>query len=93
MIFWGGDWVAQLVERRTQDPKTRGSNLVKSRKQNCESFSESKTLCRFAVGVPNSRVSEYARIRMISRMHVKDPAVHVRDRWITETRKDPACTL
>ena len=44
--------VAQLVERRTQVPKTRGS-----------------------------------------RMHDHDPVVHVKVRWITETQKDPACTL
>ena len=25
--------------------------------------------------------------------HVKDPVVHVSVQWITETRKDPACTL
>ena len=28
-----------------------------------------------------------------SRTLAKDPVVHVRGRWITETRKDPACTL
>ena len=26
-------------------------------------------------------------------MHIKDPVVHGRVWWITETRKDPACTL
>ena len=39
--------VAQLVERQTQDPKTRGSNpaCVRSTRKNVESFSESKMLC------------------------------------------------
>ena len=26
------------------------------------------------------------------RMHITDPAVHVRVWWITDTQKDPACT-
>ena len=42
----GGDGVAQLVERRTQESMTRGSNPVRSTThRNCESFSESKMLC------------------------------------------------
>ena len=40
-----GDGLAQLVERRTRDPKTRGSNPVRSARNNCDSFSEAKTLC------------------------------------------------
>ena len=39
------DGVAQLVERPTLDPKTRGSNPVRSTRTICESFSESKCLC------------------------------------------------
>ena len=40
------------------------------------------------------RVCTYVRIRMITDpTHVKDPVVHVRVLWNTETRKDPACTL
>ena len=39
-----GDGVAQLVERRTQDPKDRGSNPVRSTRKKV-SFSESKMLC------------------------------------------------
>ena len=31
-----GDGVAQLIERRSQDPKTRGSNPVRSTRKNCE---------------------------------------------------------
>ena len=33
-----GDGVVQLVERRTKDPKTLGSNPVRSRRKICESF-------------------------------------------------------
>ena len=40
-VFWGGDQVAQLVERRTRDPKTRGLNPVWSTRKHCESCSES----------------------------------------------------
>ena len=32
------DRVAQLLERRIQDPKSRGSNPVRSTRKNCESF-------------------------------------------------------
>ena len=41
------DRVVQLVERRTRDPKTGGSNpvCVRSTRNICESFSESKMLC------------------------------------------------
>ena len=33
-----GDGVAQLVERRTRDPKDRGSNPVRGTRKNCEFF-------------------------------------------------------
>ena len=57
-----GDGVAQLVERRTQDKKTGGSNptCVRSTRKICESFSESKMLCWLAVGVPNPCVYTHA---------------------------------
>ena len=47
MLVALGDGVAQLVERRTLDPKTRGSNpaCVRSPQEKCVSFSESKMLC------------------------------------------------
>ena len=44
VLNWG-DGVAQMVERRTQDPETRGSNPVRCKRNSCESFSESKMLC------------------------------------------------
>ena len=47
-------------------------------------------LCCLAVGVPNPR---YRHAQEWSRMHVKELVVHVSVWWITETRKDPACTL
>ena len=57
---------AQLVERRTRDPKIRGSNPVRSSLQDIfMSFSESKnivlTRCRCA-----QPPCVYARIRMIT---------------------------
>ena len=91
--------VAQLVERRTRDPKTRGSNpaCVRSTRKKCENFSESKLLCcADSLSVcPNPRVC-------ITRTHKKAHVctlrilvVHVRVWWVVETRKDPAyaCTL
>ena len=38
------DQVARLVEHRTQDPKTRGSNPIRSTRKLCETFSESNML-------------------------------------------------
>ena len=60
---WRGDGVAQLVERRTRDPKTEGSNLacVRSTRQMCESFPESRMLCWLSVGVPNLLVYTHAK--------------------------------
>ena len=75
----------------TQDPKTRGSNPVrKTRNKWWEFFSESIImLCWLAVGgVLNPPVC----IRTHRNDHVNDPAVHVRVRWVTDTRKDPTCT-
>ena len=56
--------VTQLVERRTQDPMDfhdLSSNHIRSTRTNCESFSESKVLCRLTVGMPNAHVYIYAR--------------------------------
>ena len=39
-----GDGVAQLVERRTQDPEDRGSNPIKSTRKNCEFFRVKKLM-------------------------------------------------
>ena len=58
------DGMAQLVERRARDPKTRSSNPVRSTRKNCESFSKS-TMCWLAVGVLNP-MCIYACIRMIT---------------------------
>ena len=47
-----GAGVAQLVERRTRDPETQGSNPVRSTRKMCESFFPSQnvmlTRCRCA---------------------------------------------
>ena len=51
----------------------------------------SNPMCWLGVGVPNPCV--YTRAQEWSCTHIKDPVVYVRVRWITETQKDPACTL
>ena len=73
LLLWG-DTVAQLVERRTQDPRDWGSNHVRSTKNKFVSFSKSK-MCWLAVSVPNPRV--YTHAQEWSRTHIKCPAVHV----------------
>ena len=87
-----GDGVAQLVQRRTRDPKDWGSNPVRSTRNICQFFRVKtvQLLCRLAVGVPNPR--GYTHAQEWSRMHDKDLVFHVRVWWITETRKDSACT-
>ena len=85
-ICWKCDGVAQLVKRKTQDPKDRGSSPVRSTRNIFESFFKSKILCWLAVGVPNPHV--YTHVQEWSHIHVKDPVVHVRVWWITETQKD-----
>ena len=64
----------------------RGCLPVNCRKS-YESFSESK--CPVLLLVCPTPVC----MRMHKNDHVKDPVVHVRVRWITETQKDPAYTL
>ena len=83
--------VAQLVERRTQHSMT---SLIRVRtpsgaQEKCVHFFQSKMLCCQCAQLP---CVYKARIRIIL-THVEDPVVHVRVRWITETRKDPACSL
>ena len=56
-----GDGVAHLVQRRIQDPKTRGSNPVMSTRKVCESFSQSLMLCWLAVGVSAQPLCIYAQ--------------------------------
>ena len=63
-----GDGMTQLVERRTRDPKTRGSNSVRGARKNCKSCTESQMSCRLVVGVPNPRM--YTHTHDWSRTHV-----------------------
>ena len=95
-----GDGVTPLVDPRTPRSNTRGSNPVRSTNKT-SSFSESKVLYWLAVGVSTviwcaqySCVWIRTHMNYHVRTHVKDPVVyvHVRVRYITETRKDPACT-
>ena len=74
-----GDGVAQLVERRPQDPMdsiTRGSNPVRSTRKICEFFSQKCCADSLSVCPINYHI-----------MHIKDPVVDVSVGWITETRK------
>ena len=88
-----GDGLAWWLERWTRDPKDQGSNPVRSPRFFGEFFQVKNvvlTRCRCAL----QPLCVYAHTRMITyARHVKDLVVHVRVQWITETQKDPACTL
>ena len=86
---WLGGSVGRALNSRSKYPGFKPGPVRSTRKM-CERFSESKMLCWLAVGVPNPRV--YTHSYEWSRTHVKDHVIHVRVRWITETRKDTACT-
>ena len=81
----GGD-IAQLVEHRTSTLPTQvrfpGAARDFSPKVNFQG--------RLSYGV---RKTQCAIARIYICVHVKDPVVHVRVRWIMETLKHPACTL
>ena len=77
--------VAQLVEHLPGDPMdsmSRGSNPVRSIRKIGEFF-QVRLLCWLVVGVPHPCVYMHAE----DHTHVKDPVVHVRVRWMPETRK------
>ena len=80
----GGD-IAQLVEHRIGTPLTQVRFPGAAR-----DFLPVNFQCRLSYGVrtPPCAIS-YVNIWV----HVKDPVVHVRVRWITETLKRPACTV
>ena len=80
-----GDGLAQWLERWTGDATGREFESRQEHKKNFDFFSESKRLCCFTVGVPNPRVYTHVYERPCT--HVKDPVVHVRVRWVMETRK------
>ena len=83
-IVLSGD-VAQLVEYRTGTPLTQvrfpGATGNFSPRVNSQ--------CRLSYRV---RTPPCAIACINIYAHVKDPVVHVRVRWIMETRKHPACT-
>ena len=85
MRIGGGD-VAQLVERRTGTAPTQfpfpGAARDFSPRANFQ--------CRPSFGV---RTPPCAIACIYICVHVKDPVVHVRVRWIMETLKHPACTV
>ena len=62
------------------------------RRQRMGKYFQNIVVFRCQCVVLNPRVL-YTHAQEWSRMHVKDPVVHVRVWWITETRKDPACPL
>ena len=67
-----GGGVAQLVERRTRYPMTRGSN-PSGAQEKIVSFSEEKMLCWLVVVVPNPPVC----IRTHKNYHVRTLKIHV----------------
>ena len=85
VIVWGRD-VAQLVEHQTGTPlrwvhfPDAGSDF--SPRVNVQ--------CRLSYGVCAPPCAT-ACINIC--VHIKDPVVHVRVRWIMETLKHPACTV
>ena len=91
-----GGGLVHLVEGRTRDPKTGGSNpaCVMSTRKISESFFRVKnvvlTRCRCA---PPPRV--YTRTHKNDHVRtLRDPVVHVRVRWNTESRlKRPSMHL
>ena len=85
------EWRGELVERRTQDSTTSVtpvSNTVRSRMMFFRVFPSQKC-CADSLSVFPSPVC----IRTHKNDHIKDPVVHVRVRWITKTRTDPASRL
>ena len=72
----GSYGVTQVVERQTPDPKTRGSNPVRSTRKICN-----QKCCADSLMVCPTPVC----IRMHKNVHVYDPVVHVRVWWITKT--------
>ena len=88
MTGWRGG--SLLVERRTRDPKTRSWNpcpVRSTRKKNWKFFRvKNVVLTRSWCAQPRAYTHAYEWLRT----HVKDPVGHVRVRWITKTRKDPA---
>ena len=85
---WGcRDWdVAQMVEHRT------GTSLMQVRSPSAaRDFSPRVNFqCRFSYGV---HTPPCAITCIYLCAHVKDPVVHVRVQWITETLEYSACTL
>ena len=78
--------VALLVEHRTGTSPTQVRFPVAAR-----DFSPRVNFqCRLSYGV---RTPLCAIAYIYVCMHVKDPVVHVRVRWIKETLKHPACTV
>ena len=82
----GGGNAAQLVEHRTGTPPTQAGFFGAAR-----DFSPRANFqCRLSYGV---RTHPCAITCIDIGVHVKDPVVHVRVRWIMETLNHPACTL
>ena len=86
---WRGGSIGWASDSRSKHPRFEPCHEYK--KHLWEFFpSPNLRLCWLAVGVPKPHV--YTHAYEWSRTHAKDPVVHVRVQWITETRKDPACT-
>ena len=84
--YWGGD-VAQLVGASGYHTTDAGSIPQCSKGFFSQSQLSVHTLFRVSV-YPSCAI---ACIKIC--VHVKDPVIHVRVRWIMETLQHPACTV
>ena len=83
-----GDGLAQWLERWTGDPQVEGSNPFRQEHKPTKFFPRFKeVVLTLSVGPTPVRIRTHTK----EHAHVKDPVVHVRVPWITETRTDPAC--
>ena len=89
-FYIGGDGLAQWLERWTGDPKVEGSNPVRSTRKTFKFFRVRKVVLTRCRRAQPPRVNTHAYERPCT--HVKDSVVHVRVRWIMQTRKYPVCT-
>ena len=84
--------VAQLVVCRAQDPKDRGSNPVRSTRKICEIFRVKNvvltrlSVCPTPVCIRTHKIDHVHTLKILWSLSLSVL-------WITETRKDPACTL
>ena len=83
-----GGLIGRASDSRSKDPRFKPRQEHK--KKLWVFLSQNVVLTRCRCTGPTLRV--YTHAQEWSRMHIKNPVVHVRVWWIMETRKDPECT-